>query len=97
MKNNATAITTYSQRRDCGSSVPVRYIPKTSSKIKKSERPLPIKGSEKNGFRNCSDGIQKSFVFDDEKSQNQNQLLVNNESFGDFEQGILYLFICLST
>ncbi|KAF5479106.1 hypothetical protein F2P56_005607 [Juglans regia] len=86
MKNNATAITCL-QRRDCGSSVPVRYIPKTSSKIKKSERPLPIKGSKKNEFRNCSDGIQKSFVFDDEKSQNQNQLLVNNESFGDFEQG----------
>ncbi|KAF5479104.1 hypothetical protein F2P56_005607 [Juglans regia] len=93
MKNNATAITCL-QRRDCGSSVPVRYIPKTSSKIKKSERPLPIKGSKKNEFRNCSDGIQKSFVFDDEKSQNQNQLLVNNESFGDFEQACVdYEFI----
>ncbi|KAG6637858.1 uncharacterized protein LOC122280874 isoform X2 [Carya illinoinensis] len=91
MKNNATAIKCL-QRRDCGSSALVRYIPKTSSKIKKSERPLPITGSKKTGF--CSDGIQKSFVFDDEKSQNQNQLLANNESFGDFEQACVdYEFI----
>ncbi|KAG2682667.1 hypothetical protein I3760_11G201500 [Carya illinoinensis] len=91
MKNNATAITCL-QRRDCGSSAPVRYIPKKSSKIKKSERPLPITGSKKTGF--CSDGIQKSFVFDDKKSQNQNQLLANNESFGDFEQACVdYEFI----
>ncbi|KAB1215029.1 Regulatory protein RecX [Morella rubra] len=49
-KNNATAITCL-QRRD-GSSVPVRYIPKISSKTDRPETPLPVKDSEKNEFRN---------------------------------------------
>lgn len=91
MKSNATAITCL-RRRDCVSSVPVRYIPKKFYKIEKSERPLPLKDSKKNEFRN-SDGIQKSFVCDDEKSQNQNPMLANNVSFGDFEKGIYYHYL----
>ncbi|XP_062168653.1 uncharacterized protein LOC133874810 [Alnus glutinosa] len=84
-KNNVTAITCL-QSRDYCSSVPVRYIPRRSSKIDKPESPLPIKGSKKNEFRDYSDGIQRNFVSDEEKSQNQDQMLKNIVLFDDAEQ-----------
>ncbi|KAB8731796.1 hypothetical protein FH972_026434 [Carpinus fangiana] len=84
-KNNVTAITCL-QSRDYCSSVPVRYIRRRSSKIGKPESPLPIKGSKKNEFRDYSDGMQRSFVSDEEKSQNQDQMLKNTVLFDDAEQ-----------
>jgi hypothetical protein len=90
-KNNVTAITCL-QSRDYCSSVPVRYIPRRSSKIDKPESPLPIKGSKKNEFRDYSDGMQRNFVSDEEKSQNQDQMLKNIVLFDDAEQGMYYIF-----
>lgn len=86
-KNNVTAITCL-QSRDYCSSVPVRYFPRRYSKIDKPESPLPIKGSKKNEFPDYSDGMQRSFVSDEEKSQNQDQMLKNTVLFDDAEQGI---------
>ncbi|KAF3945150.1 hypothetical protein ACB098_06G009800 [Castanea mollissima] len=82
-KSNATAITCL-QSRDYGSSVPVRYIPKKSSKVNKPESPLPIKGSKKPSNR--SDTMQRSIVFDEDKSRNHNQMFKDNVLLDDFER-----------
>ena len=84
-KNNATAITCL-QSRDYSSSVPVRYIPKKSSKVNKAESPLPIKGSKNPSNR--SDTMQRSIIFDEDKSRNHNQIFKDNVLLDDFERGM---------
>ncbi|GMY30849.1 regulatory protein recx [Fagus crenata] len=84
-KNYATAITCL-QSRDYSSSAPVRYTPKKYCKVNNPESPLPIKDSEKNEFRYHSDAIQRSIVFNKEKSENHNQMFQNNVLFDDDEQ-----------
>ena len=86
-KNYATAITCL-QSRDYSSSAPVRYTPNKYCKVNNPESPLPIKDSEKNEFRYHSDAIQRSIVFNKEKSENHNQMFQNNVSLDDDEQGI---------
>lgn len=84
-KNNATAIACL-QSRDYSSSVPVRYIPKKSSKVNKPESPLPIKGSKKPSNR--SNTMQRSIVCDEDKSRNHNQMFKDNVLLDDFERGM---------
>lgn len=89
--------------RDYSSSVPVRYIPKKSSQVKKSENYQQTKGSEqkksrefpdagalKSEVKQCGRGVQKNRGFD-EKPQNQNHVFYKNYLFNDVEKGNLCL------
>ncbi|XP_021818005.1 uncharacterized protein LOC110760120 isoform X2 [Prunus avium] len=84
--------------RDYSSSVPVRYIPKKSSQVKKSENYQQTKGSEqkksrefpdadalKSEVKQCGRGVQKNRGFD-EKPQNQNHVFYKNYLFNDVEK-----------
>ncbi|XP_034218147.1 regulatory protein RecX isoform X2 [Prunus dulcis] len=84
--------------REHSSSVPVRYIPKKSSQVKKSENYQQTKVSEqkksrefldagalKSEVKQCGRGVQKNRGFD-EKPQNQNHVSYKNYLFNDVEK-----------
>ncbi|CAB4281885.1 unnamed protein product [Prunus armeniaca] len=84
--------------REYSSSVPVRYIPKKSSQVKKSEnyqqtkvseqkksREFPDAGALKSEVKQCGRGVQKNRGFD-EKPQNQNHVFYKNYLFNDVEK-----------
>ncbi|XP_007206841.1 uncharacterized protein LOC18774008 isoform X1 [Prunus persica] len=84
--------------REYSSSVPVRYFPKKSSQVKKSEnyqqtkvseqkksREFPDAGALKSEVKQCGRGVQKNRGFD-EKPQNQNHVSYKNYLFNDVEK-----------
>lgn len=73
-------------REHSSSSVPVRYIPKSSSEVNELEKSLPANGSEKWLFDKSWDGYGRTSV-SNEEAQNGNQMYKKGFSLGDPQQG----------
>ena len=106
---NGSAVTCL-KRRDYSSSVPVRYIPKKSSKSNKVEDSELIEVSKKKEFCEFSEaslldnvvshggnGVQKRSNFDTKPQYEHRMLHFNNLPSNDAEQGIAFLFQLLLT
>lgn len=72
-------------REHSSSSVPVRYIPKSSSEVNELEKSLPANGSEKWLFDKSWDGYGRTSV-SNEEAQNGNQMYKKGFSLGDPQQ-----------
>lgn len=94
----------YSKGKDYSSSVPVRYIPKKSSKTEELVTSQPMKGSEDKDMRNILDlnalrpefsnggkSLRRSFVMDDESRNKIEKKKLTKSLITDDKSGIFLL------